>query len=325
MASTIVLTGAAGFIGSHLATALLERGDRVVGFDNFNDFYDPAIKRLNAKRLGDVGGDRFVMIEGDLRSEADLERLFDAADGPFVLVHLAAMAGVRPSVEDPLLYQDVNISGTYRLLEAARRREITHYVFGSSSSVYGSSEDLPFSEDLDNLDPRSPYAATKLLGEQIGYVYHECHGWSATCLRFFTVYGPRQRPEMAIHQFARAIQSGAQITLFGDGSTTRDYTYADDIVSGVVAAIDRPLGYEIINLGGGNRVTLLEMVRHLEDAIDRKAVVEFAAMHPGDMRHTLADVSKAKRLLDYAPRHAFADGIVEFAKWFREAGETSAR
>ncbi len=315
METTIVLTGAAGFIGSHLAERLLGEGRRVVGFDNFNDFYDPAIKRDNVARLEARGAD-FRLVEGDLRSTDDVERLFEAVDGPFVVVHLAAMAGVRPSLEDPMLYQMVNVTGTYTLLEAARRRDFAGYVFGSSSSVYGGSSRLPFSEEDDTLDPLSPYAATKLLGEQIAFVYHVCHGIPATCLRFFTVYGPRQRPEMAIHQFARKIHTGEEITLFGDGTTTRDYTFVDDIVDGITAAIARPQPFEIVNLGGGNRVSLAEMVAHLERALGTKAKIKNVPAHLGDMQHTLADVTKAARLFDYAPSHPFERGIDAFAQWF---------
>jgi len=314
--STVVLTGAAGFIGSHLGERLLGLGARVIGFDNFNDFYDPGIKHRNVEQVSAVGGSRFRMVEGDLRSERDLDSLFQEVSGPYTLIHLAAMAGVRPSLENPMLYQEVNVTGTYRLLEAARRREIRHYVFGSSSSVYGSSNRLPFNEDEPSLDPVSPYAATKLIGEQIAYVYQVCHGIPATCLRFFTAYGPRQRPEMAIHQFARRIQDGAEIRLFGDGSTTRDYTYIDDIVDGVVAALEPAGEFRIYNLGGGEPITLKGMVECLESAMGMKARLTFAPTHPGDMMHTLADIGRAEKELGYRPARPFKDSLQRFVDWF---------
>jgi len=314
--STVVLTGVAGFIGSHLGERLLGTGSKVVGFDNFNDFYDPNIKRRNVDGLIAVGGNRFRLVEGDLRNESDLTALFREVSGPFTLIHLAAMAGVRPSLENPMLYQEVNVTGTYRLLEAARRHELRHYVFGSSSSVYGSSNSLPFSEDEISLDPVSPYAATKLIGEQIAYVYQVCHGIPATCLRFFTAFGPRQRPEMAIHKFARSIRDGEEIRLFGDGSTTRDYTYIDDIVDGVVAALRPPKTFRIYNLGGGQRITLKDMVARLEVAMGKKARITFAPTHPGDMMHTLADTRRAREELGYRPARPFEESLQLFVDWF---------
>jgi len=316
MGSTVVLTGTAGFIGSHLGTRLLHDGYRVVGFDNFNDFYDPALKRKNVEDLAATGGDRFCMIEGDLRNDGDVEGLFQTVGDPFILVHLAAMAGVRPSLDDPMLYQQVNVTGTYRLLEAARRSRIIHYVFGSSSSVYGSSSRLPFSEQERDLDPLSPYAATKLIGEQMAHVYHVCHSIPVTCLRFFTVFGPRQRPEMAIHKFTRAIHEGNEIQLFGDGTTTRDYTYVDDIIDGVVAALDPPERSRILNIGGGHRITLLDMVNSIADVLGRQARIKFVPVHPGDMRHTLADISLAEKEIGYKPARPFQECLHSFVDWF---------
>jgi UDP-glucuronate 4-epimerase len=223
-----------------------------------------------------------------------------------------------------MLYQTVNVTGTYVLLEAARRRDLAHYVFGSSSSVYGGCPNLPFREDDPALDPVSPYAATKLIGEQIAYCYHSCHGVDTTCLRFFTVFGPRQRPEMAIHKFARAIRDGAEIALFGDGSTTRDYTYVDDIVDGVCGALARAEGFRIFNLGGGHRVSLSEMVAELEQALGRKGKVRHDGLHPGDMDHTQADVSAAREAFGYEPSFPFARGLERFVDWFakREGAKT---
>lgn len=310
------MTGAAGFIGSHLGERLLREGGTVVGFDNFNDFYDPGIKRANAAELARIGGDRFCLVEGDLRSAGDVATLFERVPGRFDLVHLAAMAGVRPSIDDPMVYQTVNVTGTYVLLEAARRRDLGHYVFGSSSSVYGGCRNLPFREDERSLDPVSPYAATKLIGEQIAYCYHECHGVDATCLRFFTVFGPRQRPEMAIHQFARAIRDDTEIVLFGDGATTRDYTYVDDIVDGICGALERPGGFRIFNLGGGHRIALLEMVKVLEQAMGRPARVRHDELHPGDMEHTLAEITAARDAFGFTPSFPFARGVARFVDWF---------
>jgi UDP-glucuronate 4-epimerase len=322
--SMVILTGAAGFIGFHLGSRLLRDGYTVVGFDSFNDFYDPGLKRRNAADLVAIGGERFRMVEGDLRHENDVEALFQGLEEPVILIHLAAMAGVRPSLENPLLYQEVNVTGTYRLLETARRHTVAHYVFGSSSSVYGASGQLPFAEDDPDLDPLSPYAATKLLGEQIAYVYQVCHGIPATCLRFFTVFGPRQRPEMAIHKFTRAILEGKEIQLFGDGTTTRDYTYVDDIVDGVCRALVPGDDFRVFNLGGGHRITLREMVGLLEEALGRKARVVSVPVHPGDMVHTLADITRAERDLGYRSVHTFQDGLRAFVAWFGNPGEARA-
>ncbi|MBN2491970.1 MAG: GDP-mannose 4,6-dehydratase [Planctomycetes bacterium] len=313
--STVLLTGAAGFIGFHVARRLLEAGYTVVGLDNFNDFYAPALKRRNAADLAALGGDRFRMVEGDLRDPAALAAFLPAENRPFDLVHLAAMAGVRPSFERPLLYQEVNVTGTFLLLEATRRRALGHLVFGSSSSVYGASSRLPFREDDPVADPLSPYAVTKLIGERIAHAYHACHGIPATCLRFFTVFGPRQRPEMAIHKFARDILAGRAIPFLGDGSSTRDYTYVDDIVDGVVAALASGSGYRVFNLGGGHRITLREMVDRLAAALGRAPRLQYAPPHPGDMTHTLADISWAEQALGYRPSCSFEAGLERFAAW----------
>ena len=322
----VLVTGGAGFIGSHVAEALLGRGDEVWVLDNFNGFYDPAIKRANAAQL--VGA---RLVEGDIRDAEGMARLFE--EGGFDAVcHLAAMAGVRPSLQDPLHYQDVNVRGTMVLLEEVRRREGLRFVFASSSSVYGGNEKVPFREDEDVHHPVSPYAATKRAGELLCYTHHHLYGIPTTCLRFFTVYGPRQRPEMAIHKFVRHTLEGRPIPFFGDGSTRRDYTYIDDIVDGVVRAIDRCEGYEIFNLGESATTSLAELVQLVGEACGAEPVLDRQPLQPGDVRITYADVSKAKRLLGYDPRTPVSEGLARFVEWYREtlvpeadSGSTPAR
>jgi UDP-glucuronate 4-epimerase len=316
MPETVLLTGGAGFIGSHLAERLHARGDSLVVIDDFNDYYDPAIKRRNVASL--QGQDRYTLVEGDIRDAATVSRLFDEHDVD-VVVHLAARAGVRPSLEDPLLYERTNGVGTVNLLEGARRRGVERFVFGSSSSVYGANEKLPFGEDDPVNGPVSPYAATKRANELMCYTYSHLFDMKVTCLRFFTVYGPRQRPEMAIHKFTRLIDRGEPVPFFGDGSSRRDYTFIDDIVQGVVKAIDRPFDYEIINLGESNTVTLAELVELIEGTLGKKANLDRRPSQPGDVPATYADISKARRLLDYAPHTLPEEGIRKFVAWYREA------
>jgi len=308
----ILVTGGAGFIGSHLVEKLLERGDEVVVIDNFNDFYDPAIKRQNASELSGA-----EIVEADIRDEGAVAELF--AKNKFdVVVHLAAMAGVRPSLLDPLHYQDVNIRGTLILLEEIRKSEGTRFVFASSSSVYGANEKVPFSEQDDIHCPVSPYAATKRAGELHCFTHHHLYGIPTTCLRFFTVYGPRQRPEMAIHKFVRHTLEGQPIPFFGDGSTRRDYTYVDDIVDGVVRSIDSCEGYEIYNLGESETTSLSELVGMIGEACGSEPVLDRQPMQPGDVVVTYADVSKAKAKLGYQPSTSVRDGIERFVVWYRE-------
>lgn len=315
-----LVTGGAGFIGSHTTERLLARGDEVVVLDNFNDFYDPAIKRANAALLG-----RARVVTGDIRDREAMGKLF--SEGHFDgVVHLAAMAGVRPSLKDPLHYEDVNMRGTMTLLEEARRRPGQRFVFASSSSVYGARDRVPFSEADDIPHPVSPYAATKRAGELMCYTYHHLFAVPVACLRFFTVYGPRQRPEMAIAKFTRSILEGEPIPFFGDGSTRRDYTYIDDIVDGVVAALDRCEGYEIYNLGESATTTLTELVEGLERALGRKAVLDRQPNQPGDVPLTCADVSKARAKLGYRPKTPVADGLARYVEWYRRtAGGVTAR
>jgi UDP-glucuronate 4-epimerase len=313
-----LVTGGAGFIGSSLCDRLLERGDEVTVLDNFNDAYDPRIKRRNAAGLA---GARVV--EGDFRDAELVERLFEEGDFE-VVVHLAAMAGVRPSLLDPLHYYDVNIRGTLNILEAIRKRPETRYVFASSSSVYGTNENVPFREDDDIHHPVSPYAATKRAGELLAYTYHHLYEIPTTCLRFFTVYGPRQRPEMAIHKFVRMILKGEPIPFFGDGSSRRDYTYIDDITAGVAQSIDRCEGYEIYNLGESATTSLSELVTSLGEVLGREPILDRKPMQPGDVLVTYADVTKARERLDYAPSVPVADGLERFVAWYHAQAETSS-
>jgi UDP-glucuronate 4-epimerase len=311
-----VVTGAAGFVGSHVCERLLEAGWRVSGVDIFDEFYDPAVKRSNV--AGCVRHPRFSLIEADIRDEAAMSRAVGA--GVDVIVHLAARAGVRPSIENPLLYQDVNVRGTCILLEAARRFKIPKFVFASSSSVYGNNPKVPFSES-DNVDyPISPYAATKKAGELICYAYHHLFGLDVTCLRFFTVYGPRQRPDLAIHKFARLIEHGEPIPVFGDGSMMRDHTYIDDIVAGVMAAVERCKGYRIYNLGNSNPVSLSELIAAIEAALGKAAQIKRLPMQPGDVERTFADISRARAELGFEPRTDLRTGLAEFVKWMRARG-----
>ena len=255
----IVITGAAGFIGSHLTERLLADGCTVVGVDSFDRFYDPAVKRRNI--AGPLSNPHFQLVEADIRDASAMEEAI--GDDTDVIVHLAARAGVRPSIAEPGLYADVNINGTVGLLEIARQRNIPRFIFASSSSVYGNNEKVPFSEE-DNVDfPISPYAATKKAGELICHTYHHLYGTAITCLRFFTVYGPRQRPDLAIHKFARLIEAGTPIPVYGDGTMMRDFTYIDDIIAGVVAAIDRCTDYEIYNLGESQPISVKDLIAEL--------------------------------------------------------------
>lgn len=309
---TILVTGGAGFIGSHLCEALLARGDRVIAYDSFDPFYDVAIKRRNIEAL--QGADRFTLVEADIRDLAAAEMALEGVD---CVVHLAARAGVRPSIEQPLVYQDVNVGGLNVMLEAARKRGIQRFVFASSSSVYGNNKRVPFSED-DRVDnPISPYAATKKAGELICHTYHHLFGMDITCLRFFTVYGARQRPDLAIHKFTKLIDAGQPIPVFGDGSMMRDHTYIDDIIRGVVASIDNCGGYRIYNLGESRPVSLSDLIAAIEQALGKKAIIDRKPVPPGDVQTTYADVSRAQAELGYEPRTHLADGLAEFVRWFR--------
>jgi UDP-glucuronate 4-epimerase len=315
----ILVTGAAGFIGSWLTERLLERGDQVVGFDNFDPFYDRAIKERNLEAARAAGG--FEMVEGDLRDPTAVSGLFEE-DGYDAVVHLAARAGVRPSLEDPAGYCETNLTGTANLLEAMRAAECRRLVFASSSSVYGNNRKVPFHED-DRVDyPISPYAATKKAGEELCHVYHAVHGFSILALRFFTAYGPRQRPEMAIHAFTRRLFAGDPIPVFGDGSMERDFTYVDDVVTGVVGSVDHVIAeqtFTILNLGESEPVRLGDLVTALEAATGRQARIDRRPVPPGDVERTFADVSRAREMLGYAPGVDLQEGLRRFVAWYHEA------
>lgn len=311
---SVLITGGAGFIGSHLGQRLLADGDRVRVLDNLDPFYDVALKRRNLDDLAAAGGARFEFLEGDIRDADACRRAVASAD---VVVHLAALAGVRPSIQDPVRYMDVNVTGTQVLLQQIEGRAV-RFVFGSSSSVYGGNQKVPFAE-ADPVDrPVSPYAASKKAGEVQCFTWHHLHGNPVTCLRFFTVYGPRQRPEMAIHQFARHITDGTELPFFGDGSSRRDYTYVDDIVQGITAAMRNDRPYAIYNLGGAATTSLAEMVHQLELALDRPARKKLLPDQPGDVPVTFADVSLAEKELGYRCTTPLAQGIHKFCRWYLE-------
>jgi UDP-glucuronate 4-epimerase len=316
----VLVTGGAGFIGSHLVGRLLSEGVwRVSVVDDFNDFYDPSVKRRNVGRH--AGREDFRVYEADVRDRAALEEIFKGTRFDCV-VHLAARAGVRPSLVEPVLYVETNINGTLNLLELAREHGTRQFVFGSSSSVYGENEKVPFAEDDPVFKPISPYAATKAAGELLCHTYSHLFGLRCVCLRFFTVYGARQRPDLAIHKFARLISEGRPIPVFGDGTTRRDYTYVDDIIAGVRAAMDYEASvYEVINLGESRTVELRELIGLLEKELGREAIIDRQPTQPGDVPQTFADISKARRLLGYDPRTPIEEGIRRFVEWFREEGD----
>jgi len=312
----VLLTGVAGFIGSHLAERLLARGHAIVGLDNFDPFYDPAIKQRNLAAVG--GHPRFELVRGDIRDEGLVKALLDRAPRVDLVCHLAALAGVRPSLAEPGRYASVNVGGTLSLLEACRRHGVARLVFASSSSVYGARSEVPFRESDPAVRPASPYAATKRAGELLCATYADLYGLETTCLRFFTVYGPRQRPEMAIHKFTRLLAAGTPVPLFGDGSSARDYTYVDDIIDGTVAAVERPRpGFTIYNLGGSQATSLARLVELIAAALGTTAAVERLAMQPGDVPITYADVALAGRDLGYTPKVPIDEGITRFVEWFR--------
>ena len=309
-----LITGAAGFIGSHLCERLLADGWTVDAVDNFDDFYDPQIKRRNINNC--LKSERFHLIETDIRDGDSMGKIIGGDIQ--IIVHLAAMAGVRPSIAQPLLYADVNINGTMVLLELAKKHRIDRFIFGSSSSVYGNNEKVPFSED-DSVDfPISPYAATKKAGELICHTYHHLCDMSITCLRFFTVYGPRQRPDLAIHKFATLIEQDKPIPVYGDGSMMRDFTYIDDIINGIVAAMDRCDSFNIYNLGESEPITVNDLIIEIEKALGKKAIREYLPPQPGDVERTYADISKAVEDLAYEPSTSIRAGLKQFAAWLRK-------
>lgn len=319
----ILITGGAGFIGSHLVDYLLSEGGwRITIVDDFNDFYDPAIKRENASRHS--SNLLFKLLEADIRDREALKEAFSGTKFDCI-VHLAARAGVRPSLSAPGLYLETNVNGTLNLLDLARQRGVKQFVFGSSSSVYGINAKVPFSEDDPIFNPISPYAASKAAGELLCHTYTHLYGMRIVCLRFFTVYGARQRPDLAIHKFAKLITEGRPIPVFGDGTTRRDYTYIDDIIAGLRAAIDYEASeYEVINLGESRTVELRELISLLENALGERAAIDWQPMQPGDVPQTFADITKARRLLGYDPQTQIEEGIGKFVEWFRQQNSRTA-
>ena len=309
---SILVTGGAGFIGSKAADLFLREGWRVGVVDDFNDFYDPAIKRANIAALPGKPD----IFEGDICDPAAVERAF--APGWDVVLHLAARAGVRPSIQNPDLYARTNVLGTLQVLDASVKHKVGKLIFASSSSVYGATDEVPFRESAALRRTFSPYAATKVSGEQICSTYSSLHGLPVVILRFFTVYGPGQRPDLAIHKFTRAIWEGRPIQQFGDGSSRRDYTYIDDIVQGVRGAVDyNRASFDIFNLGESETTSLTGLIAAIEGALGKKAVIERKPDQPGDMPATWADISKARLLLGYAPQTKITEGIPKFVEWFR--------
>lgn len=311
----ILITGGAGFIGSHLSEKIIGLGHRVICIDDFNDYYDPAIKEHNLKDI--IDNEDFILHRADIVDRTAVQDIFSAHNIDMV-IHLAARAGVRPSISNAALYEKVNVEGTINLLEGCRERSINRFIFASSSSVYGGNKKVPFSE-TDKVDfPVSPYAATKKSGELMCYTYHHLYNISVFAFRFFTVYGPRQRPEMAIHKFARKIFNGDPIEIYGDGSSSRDYTYIDDIINGIIGSLDLVSGYEIINLGNSYPVRLSDLVKLIEEKTGRKAVIKYAELQPGDVFTTYADIEKARKLIKYDPRTPIEEGLEYFMDWYRK-------
>jgi UDP-glucuronate 4-epimerase len=317
----VLVTGGAGFIGSHLVERLLEKGLRVTALDNFDPFYDRAVKCRNLASSQNHPNFRFV--EVDIRDATALHaRLTGEYDG---IVHLAAKAGVRPSLKDPAVYQDVNVGGTQNLLELARKWRVGQFVFASSSSVYGLNPKVPWQEDDNVLLPISPYASTKVSGELLGHVYSHLYGIRFIALRFFTVYGPRQRPDLAIHSFTRLIREGKPLPVYGDGTSRRDYTYIDDILQGICQALDyASTPYEVINLGNNRTISLMEMIHALEEVSGQTAILDRRPDQPGDVPQTYADLTKARALLGYRPQTDFQTGLSRFYEWFVEANRPAA-
>lgn len=321
---SVLITGGAGFIGSHLVDRLLKKGDRITVVDNFNDFYDPEVKRANVREH--LNNPAYTLLTGDLRNVADIEKAFK--NGPFnIVVHLAAMAGVLPSLQNPALYMEVNVLGTQRLLDQiARQPQPPFLLFCSSSSVYGERSIESFRETDQTDRPLSPYAASKIAAEAACFAAHRTTGLQVVCVRPFTVFGPRQRPDLAIHKFCHLIESGQPIELYGDGTSKRDYTFVGDIVDGLEKAIEFRSGtFEVMNLGRSQPVTLIEMIESLESAIGKKATIVHKPFQTGDVPYTFADIEKARRLLGYDPKTSFATGIAEFVRWYRQHQLASAR
>jgi UDP-glucuronate 4-epimerase len=322
MSRKILITGAAGFIGSNLVDDLLKSGYKVMGLDNFNPFYSREIKETNIS--GALTNGLFRFMEGDILDPDFLDRSFSDFD-PDLVIHLAARAGVRPSISDPASYYDVNVKGTLNLLEAMKKKNISKMLFASSSSVYGNNRKIPFSES-DNVDyPVSPYAASKKAGELLCHTYHHLYGMDIFCLRFFTVYGPRQRPDLAINKFTRALLNGEEITLYGDGTSSRDYTHISDILQGIEKAMKKVKGFDIFNLGESSAISLSGLVSLLEEKTGEKAKIKYLPMQGGDVIRTFADISKAKEMLGYNPLIRIDDGIESYIDWVRNTGKNKVK
>ncbi len=315
----ILVTGGAGFIGSHLIKKLLEENFSVVCVDNFNDYYSPEIKEKNISNF--MNNPDFKLYREDIRNFEALGKIFQEEKEIKKIVHLAAMAGVRSSIKYPTLYNEVNIQGTINLLELAEKYKIDNFIFASSSSVYGNNKKIPFSEDDLTDCPTSFYATTKKMGELICYTYHHLYHLNITCLRFFTVYGPSGRPDMAPYKFTKAVLTGDEILMFGNGSSQRSYTYIDDIIEGIFSALNKKFGYEIINLGNYQTTFLKNFIALIENISGRKAKIKQIGEQSGDMPITSADISKAKRLLDYRPKIDIEKGMSIFIDWFKKYGE----
>ena len=315
-----LVTGGAGFIGSHVSERLLHRGHHVSVLDDLNPFYELSLKQENLDLLARAGGARFRFVQGDIVDRKAVDDLFASARFDQV-IHLAARAGVRPSLEEPALYQRVNVEGTVNILEAARLSNVRKLTIASSSSVYGVNSRVPFSESDPVFHPISPYAASKLACEALGHAYHHVYGLDVVMLRFFTVYGARQRPDLAIHKFARLMRAGKPIPMFGDGSTARDYTFIDDIVDGVMACTERQLGFEVFNLGESKTITLARLIELLEKALGLEARIDRQPLQPGDVPVTFANVEKARLKLGYAPDTSIEIGLSRFADWFLDCGK----
>lgn len=309
----ILVTGGAGFIGSNLIEKLLKEGYDIVCLDNFNDYYDPEIKRNNIRPF--LRKKRFNLVEADIRDKDNLKGIFEKYKFQKV-IHLAAQAGVRPSLQNPNLYIDVNINGTLNLLELSRGYKIESFIFSSSSSVYGATKEIPFSEE-GKLKPISHYGVSKRAGELLCYTYNHLYNIPVTVLRFFTVYGPRQRPDMAIHKFTKLINEGKEICLYGDGETSRDYTYISDIVEGIMSALNKDFNYEIFNLGDSNPTTLSRLISLIEKNLGKSAKIKYLPEQPGDPSVTFADISKSKRMLNYSPKIKIEEGITRFIEWYK--------
>jgi UDP-glucuronate 4-epimerase len=314
----ILVTGGAGFIGSHLVEKLLASDIQTICLDNFNDFYDPNIKRANIRPF--LGRPNFRLVEGDIRDKETLQALFES-ENIDAAIHLAALPGVRNSIRSPMAYEDVNIRGTMNMLDICTRNKVQKFIFGSSSSVYGLSK-LPFKENEDDSSPISPYAASKKAAELFCHTYSHLYNLPVCCLRFFTVYGPRQRPEMAIHKFTRHISEGSPIPIYGDGTSKRDYTYISDIIDGIVSVLDKKFDFEIFNLGNSECIELHRVISLIERFVGKKARIKRLSDQPGDVRATYADITKSAKLLGYNPRVKIEEGIERFVARFKEVNSS---